>query len=62
MKTQCSVFGNACDFVALVIAALSIVTLLGSWLLVLNTVPAHCLLPEVVAHLDLLSIVIIVNI
>jgi len=55
------VFGNACDFVALGIAPLSIVTLLGSWSLVVNTVTAHFLLHEVVAHLDLLSIIFIVT-
>jgi len=55
------VFGNACDFVALGIAPLSIVTLLGSWSLVVNTVTAHFLLHEVVARLDLLSILFIVT-
>jgi len=55
------VFGNACDFVALGIAPLSIVTLLGSWSLVVNTVTAHFLLHEVVAHLDQLSIIFIVT-
>ena len=55
------VLGNICDFVALGIAPLSVVTLLGSWSLVVNPLAAHFLLQEVVTGFDLLSIVLIVG-
>lgn len=54
------ILGNVCDFVALGIAPLSVVTLLGSWSLVVNPLAAHFLLHEVVTFSDLLSIVLIV--
>jgi drug/metabolite transporter (DMT)-like permease len=52
--------GNACDFIALGIAPLSTVTLLGSWSLVVNTVTARFLLGEVVLLFDYASIGFIV--
>ena len=52
--------GNVCDFIALGITPLSVVTLLGSWSLVVSPVAAHFLLHEVVTAYDIVSIVLII--
>jgi len=52
---------KVCDFIALGIAPLSVVTLLGSWSLVVNPLAAHFLLHEVVTEYDIVSIVCIVT-
>ena len=52
--------GNVCDFVALGIAPLSMVALLGSWSLVVNPLAAHFVLQEVVTRFDIMSVVLIV--
>ena len=53
--------GNVCDFVALGIAPLSAVTLLGSWSLVVSTFLAKILAHEIVSKYDIASIVFIVG-
>jgi len=53
--------GNVFDFVALGIAPLSIVTLIGSWSLVVNTFFARYILNETVQKLDFLSITFIIT-
>ena len=53
--------GNVCDFIALGVAPLSVVTLLGSWSLVVNPLAAHFVLHEVVTKYDIISIVCIVT-
>jgi len=53
--------GNLCDFVALGIAPLSTVALLGSWSLVVNPLAAHFVLHEVVTRFDIASIALIVT-
>jgi len=53
--------GNVCDFIALGIAPLSVVTMVGSWTLVINTVVANCLLHEVVLPYDILSDLLIIT-
>jgi len=53
--------GNVCDFVALGIAPLSIVTLIGSWSLVVNTFLAKHLINETVQKMDFLSIIFIIT-
>jgi len=52
--------GNGCDFVALGIAPQSVVTLVGSWCLVVNTMTAQCLLSEVTTRYDVLSSLVII--
>jgi len=52
--------GNICDFVALGIAPLSVVTLLGSWSLVVSIFLANMFANEVVSKYDIASIVFIV--
>jgi len=53
--------GNVCDFIALGIAPLSVVTMVGSWTLVINTLVANCLLHEVVLPYDILSDLLIIT-
>ena len=53
--------GNVLDFIALGLTKVSIVTLVGSGSLVVNTVMARLLLKEVVTTLDVLSSVLIVG-
>ena len=52
--------GNVCDFIALGITPLSVVTLLGSWSLVVSPIAAHFLLHEIVTAYDITSIVLII--
>jgi len=52
--------GNVCDFVALGISPLSVVTLIGSWSLVVSTFLANIFANEVVSEYDIASIVLIV--
>eukprot|EP00961_Rhodomonas_salina_P085058 1142235-Rhodomonas_salina.2 len=52
--------GNGGDFIALGITKQSVVTLVGSWALVVNTLTARLLLHEIVHPLDVLSSVLII--
>jgi len=52
--------GNICDFVALGISPLSVVTLLGSWSLVVSTFLANMFANEVVSKYDIASIMFII--
>lgn len=52
--------GNVCDFIALGITPLSVVTLLGSWSLVVSPIAAHFLLHEMVTAYDVISIILII--
>jgi len=52
--------GNGCDFVALGIAPQSVVTLVGSWCLVVNTMTAQYVLSEVTTRYDVLSSLVII--
>jgi len=51
--------GNAMDFVALGITKQSVVTLVGSWTLAINTLLARCLLGERTIYLDYVAVVVI---
>eukprot|EP00286_Rhodomonas_abbreviata_P018606 CAMPEP_0181296652 /NCGR_PEP_ID=MMETSP1101-20121128/4819_1 /TAXON_ID=46948 /ORGANISM="Rhodomonas abbreviata, Strain Caron Lab Isolate" /LENGTH=440 /DNA_ID=CAMNT_0023401533 /DNA_START=220 /DNA_END=1539 /DNA_ORIENTATION=- len=52
--------GNGGDFIALGITKQSVVTLVGSWALVVNTFTASCLLHEIVHKLDVLASLFII--
>jgi len=52
--------GNVCDFVALGISPLSVVTLIGSWSLVVSTFLANIFANEVVSKYDIASIMFII--
>jgi drug/metabolite transporter (DMT)-like permease len=52
--------GNICDFIALGIAPLSVVTLLGSWSLVVTTLLAKSVANEAVSIYNIISIILIV--
>ena len=53
--------GNGGDFVALGITKQSVVTLVGSWALVVNTFTARCLLREIVHPLDVFASFLIIG-
>jgi hypothetical protein len=53
--------GNVGDFVSLGITRQSVVTLVGSWALVTNTLTAKCLVNEDVIFMDIVSMVLIIG-